>query len=73
MNVKTRLRIEQLKQMDKLLYTCNNINLLGAWYTNGVPNCAERNDYISIAESDERYNECIAVFKKIVNNDEFYI
>jgi len=73
MSIITKMRIDQLKKMSELLMTCSDTSLLSSWWSVAIPNNASEEDFQEIAESDILYNECIAVFKRIVNNQNFYI
>lgn len=67
------MRIEQLKLMHELLMTCNDEELLGTWFALCVPDQPDEDDFKWIAESNEDFETCVRVFKKIVNNENFYI
>lgn len=73
MTIITKMRIEQLKKMTDLLMTCSDTSLLSSWWSVAIPNNASEEDFKEIAENNELFNECIAVFKRIVNNQNFYI
>lgn len=66
------LRVIQLKAMDDFMHSVNNEELIDEWLTYGVPDEASKDDYYSIAEDDELYNDCIKIFKMVVKNDECY-
>lgn len=66
------LRVIQLKAMDDFMQSVNNEELIDEWLTYGVPDEASEDDYYSIAEDDELYNDCVKIFKRTVKNDECY-
>ena len=66
------LRVIQLKAMDDFMHSVNNEDLIKEWLTYGVPDEASKDDYYSIAEDDELYNDCVKIFIRTVKNDECY-
>ena len=66
------LRVIQLKAMDDFIHSVNNEELIDEWLTYGIPDEASEDDYHSIAEDDELYNDCVKIFKRMVKNDECY-
>ena len=66
------LRLIQLKVMDDFMHSINNEELIDEWLTYGIPDEASKDDYYSISEDDELYNECVKIFKRTVKNDECY-
>lgn len=66
------LRVIQLKAMDDFMHSVNNEELIEEWLTYGVPDEASKDDYYSIAEDDEFYDDCVNIFKRTVKNDECY-
>ena len=66
------LRVIQLKAMDDFMHSVNNEELIDEWLTYGVPDEASNDDYYSIAEDDELYNDCVKIFIRTVKNDECY-
>lgn len=66
------LRFIQLKAMDDFMHSVNNEELIDEWLTYGIPDEASEDDYLSIAEDDELYNDCIEIFKRTVKNYECY-
>ena len=66
------LRVIQLKAMDDFIHSVNNEELIDEWLTYGVPDEASKDDYYSIAEDDELYNDCVKIFIRTVKNNECY-
>jgi hypothetical protein len=66
------LRVIQLKAMDDFMHSVNNEELIDEWLTYGIPDEASEDDYYSIAEDDELYNDCVKIFIRTVKNDECY-
>ena len=57
------LRVIQLKAMDDFMHSVNNEEFIEEWLTYGVPDEASKDDYYSIAEDDELYNDCVKYLK----------
>lgn len=59
-------RIVQLKAMHELMMHANDGEIYMAWIVTGVPDCPREEDFESIAEDDEAYNECFDLFVKLI-------
>lgn len=59
-------RIVQLKLMHELMMNANDEGIYMAWIICGVPDCPREEDFESIAEDDEAYNECFDLFVKLI-------
>lgn len=68
MNHKMKDRIEQLKHMHELMTLSNDEGIYMTWIMCGVPDCPMEDDFEFIAEDDERYNETVDLFCKLINN-----
>lgn len=64
-------RIAQLKAMHELMTSANDEELYMTWITLGVPDCPSEDDFESIAEDDEMYNECFDLFAGLIANEGF--
>ena len=60
-------RIAQLKAMHNVICKANDETLYMSWITCGVPDCPQDDDFEFIAEDDERYNETVDLFVKLVS------
>lgn len=64
-NVETRKDL--LKAMHLLMQHMNNEDAYYNWIVTGVPDCPSEDDFESIAEDDEEFNETADLFMKIVH------
>lgn len=69
--VTTEGRIEQLKAMHEVMLNASSENIYMSWITCGVPDCPLEDDYEFIAEDDERYNETVDLFIKLVSKKSY--
>lgn len=61
-----RTRIEQLKAMHSLMQNANDEEIYMSWITLGVPDEPIEEDFESIAEDDEYYNDCFDLFTGLI-------
>ena len=61
-----RTRIEQLKAMHSLMQNANDEEIYMSWITLGVPDEPIEEDFESIAEDDESYNDCFDLFTGLI-------
>lgn len=59
-------RKDQLMAMDNVIRCANDEGLIETWLTYGPPDGATAEDFESIAENTESYNECIDLFVELV-------
>lgn len=72
-NTKIKLRIDQLKAMNEFVCSANDETLFCEWIEQAIPDEPSESDYEFIASDDVLYNDCVNLFKKIVNeNDTYY-
>lgn len=64
-------RIAQLRCMHDTMCFANDENLYMRWVTYGVPDCPSEDDFESIAECDESYNETVDLFVRLVAHKGF--
>lgn len=67
-----KLRVAQLRAMDKFVRSVNDEELADSWFCAGVPDEATAEDYIFIASDDELYQDCVRIFRSIAANEEAY-
>ena len=65
--ITTKTRIEQLKAMHFLMRNANDESIYMAWIMGWIPDCPTEEDFIDCAEDDERYNETVDKFVKLIN------
>ena len=61
-----RIRVEQLKAMHSLMQNANDEEIYMSWITLGVPDEPIEEDFESIAENDEYYNDCFDLFTGLI-------
>lgn len=61
-----RTRVEQLKAMHSLMQNANDEEIYMSWITLGVPDEPIEEDFESIAEDDEYYNDCFDLFTGLI-------
>ncbi len=61
-------RIRQLKAMHELMMCANDEEIYASWIICGVPDCPREEDFESIAEDNEYYNECFDLFVKLITD-----
>ncbi|MBP3708306.1 MAG: hypothetical protein J6J36_06840 [Clostridia bacterium] len=71
-DITTQLRVEQLKAMNTCILTSNDEELIEEWLVYGVPDEPTEEDFYDIAENGEAYAECIKIFKRTIQNEDFY-
>lgn len=60
-------RKDQLMAMDNVIRCANDERLVETWLTYGPPDAAIAEDFESIVEDTESYNECIDLFIELVS------
>ena len=71
-NTTIKLRIDQLKAMDEFVRSTNDETLFYEWIELAVPDEPDESDYEFIASDNKLYNDCVNLFKKIVNDNDAY-
>lgn len=71
-NTTLKLRIEQLKAMNEFVCSTNDETLFYEWIELAIPDEPDESDYEFIASDDTLYNDCVNLFKKIVNDNDAY-
>ena len=71
-NTKIKLRIDQLKAMNEFVCSANDETLFYEWIEQAIPDEPSESDYEFIASDDVLYNDCVNLFKKIVNDNDAY-
>lgn len=61
-----KMRIKQLRRMHELMVQTNDEDIYWTWSGFGVPDCPTYDDFESIAEDKENYNECFDVFVELI-------
>lgn len=61
-----RTRVEQLKAMHSLMQNANDEEIYMSWITLGVPDEPIEEEFESIAEDDEYYNDCFDLFTGLI-------
>lgn len=69
---KIKLRVAQLRAMDKFVRSVNDEELTDSWFGAGVPDEATAEDYKFIASDDELYQDCVRIFRSIAKNEDAY-
>lgn len=69
---KIKLRVAQLRAMDKFVRSVNDEELTDSWFCAGVPDEATAEDYNFIASDDELYQDCVRIFRSIAANEDAY-
>ena len=70
-HITIEMRVAQLKAMHEVMVNANNENIYMSWVTCGVPDCPQDDDYEFIAEDNERYNETVDLFVKLVSKKSY--
>ncbi len=60
------MRIKQLRLMHELMAQANDEGIYWTWSGVAVPDCPTDEDFESIAEDEENYNECFNAFVKLI-------
>ena len=66
MNYTTKYRKQQLKLMHDLMLNANDEMIYMRWIELGVPDCPTDDDFESIAEDTETYNEIFDLFVELI-------
>lgn len=62
----TRIKVNILKRMNEyVLNVVSDEELIMSWLVCGVPDDADEEDYLFIAEDKELWNDCCKIFSKI--------
>ena len=70
-NITKDLRIKQLKAMHKVIQSANAEGIYMSWVMGWIPDCPDEEDFESVAEDDENYNETVDLFIKLVQKKGF--
>lgn len=63
------MRMTQLKAMHEVMLNANDEILYLSWVTGGVPDCPSDDDFESIAEDNDSYNETCDLFAELVKDE----
>lgn len=70
--LKIRMRAVQLEAMHTVILAANDENIYMRWILI-VPDCPDREDFESIAETDEDYNEVCDLFIDLVKKEGYRV
>ena len=62
-----KMRTDQLKAMHNVICKANDERIYMSWITCWVPDCPQDDDFEFTAEDNERYNETVDLFVKLVS------
>ena len=60
-------RVKVLKSMHCIMEFMNDERAYYNWVVEGVPDCPSEEDYISMAEDDEMFNDSVVWFEKVLH------
>ena len=66
-NITRKTRVEQLKAMHSLMLNANDEGIYEVWAMGWIPDCPMEEDFIDCAEDDERYNETVDKFVRLIS------
>ena len=66
-----KTRVEQLKAMHSLMCNANDESIYMTWIMGWIPDCPTEEDFIDCAEDNERYNETMDTFIKLISDPDY--
>ena len=70
-NIITKTRVEQLKAMHSLMCNANDESIYMTWVMGWIPDCPMEEDFIDCAEDNERYNETMDKFIRLISDPDY--
>ena len=70
-NIVTKARVDQLKAMHDLMLHANDERIYMTWAMGWIPDCPIEEDFFDCAEDDERYNETVDDFIRLISNPDY--